>query len=165
MLSDDAFTTSFLKESAKRLSERRRAFTVGLARVGIRCLEGNAGLFCWMDLSPMLKEPTAHEELTLWRVIVNEVKLNVSPGTSFHCAEPGWFRVCFANIDDETMEVALRRIREFVGRANLAEAQPKKKSWQGPRLRLSLSKRFEDLSVMSPHHLLSPHSPLVKAAN
>jgi len=162
LLSDDHFTTKFLAESARRLAERHQVFTSGLAEVGIRCLESNAGLFCWMDLSSMLKEATAEEELALWRVIINVVKLNVSPGTSFHCSEPGWFRVCFANIDDEMMWIALARIRSFVGGANAVRVQAKRKSWQAPRLRLSLSRRYEDRTIMTPR-LMSPHSPLVQA--
>ncbi|WOK98739.1 hypothetical protein Cni_G07451 [Canna indica] len=161
MLGDDEFTTKFLAESRRRLSERRRIFTAGLKRVGIRCLESNAGLFCWMDLRPLLKAKTVEAELELWRVIINDVKLNISPGTSFHCSEPGWFRVCFANMDDKTTEMALTRIRTFVFRANAA-AQEKKKRWN-MALRLSLPRRFEDMSIMSPH-LMSPQSPLVHAA-
>lgn len=161
LLADDDFTSKFLAESARRLAQRHEVFTSGLAQVGIRCLESNAGLFCWMNLSSLLKEPTAEEELALWRMITSEVKLNMSPGTSFHCSEPGWFRVCFANIDEETMGIALARIRSLVGRVN--GVQPKRKSLQVPRLRLSLSRRFEDMTIMTPR-LMSPHSPLVQAA-
>lgn len=167
LLSDEDFTTKFLSESTSRLYERHRTFTLGLAQVGIDCLESNAGLFCWMNLRSMLKETTVEGELELWKMIINEVKLNVSPGSSFHCSEPGWFRVCFANIDDQTMEIALNRIKLFVDRVNFARIQAKKKkSWQASGLRLSLSRsrRFEDISIMSPHFCMSPHSPLVHAA-
>ncbi|WMV57327.1 hypothetical protein MTR67_050712, partial [Solanum verrucosum] len=57
---------------------------------------------------------TFESEIELWRMIINDVKLNVSPGCSFHCCEPGWFRVCFASMDDDTMRIALRRIEIFV---------------------------------------------------
>nr|QGT40623.1 1-aminocyclopropane-1-carboxylate synthase 1 [Tulipa gesneriana]QGT40625.1 1-aminocyclopropane-1-carboxylate synthase 2 [Tulipa gesneriana] len=160
MLSDEEFITKLLDESRRRLSERHRSFILGLAKMGIRCFESNAGLFCWMDLRPMLKEAVVDRELELWKLIVNDVKLNVSPGASFHCEESGWFRVCFANMDDHTMEVALRRIRSFVYREVAAKAEAKKKRWQAG-LRLSLPRRFEEM-MMSPH-LMSPHSPLVHA--
>nr|ARO76405.1 ACC synthase [Narcissus tazetta subsp. chinensis] len=165
MLLDDAFTTTFLEESAMRLAERHKVFTEGLIEVGIHCLESNAGLFCWMDLRSMLKAATSDAEIELWRMIIDKVKLNVSPGTSFHCSEPGWFRVCFANIDEETMEIALGRIRSFVDEANRIKAQAKKKkSWHVASLRLSLSRRIEDVSIMSPHLCMSPCSPLIQAA-
>lgn len=114
MLSDDKFIDRFLAESSTRLGKRHKAFTDGLEEVGVKYLKSNAGLFCWMDLRPLLEKSTFEAEILLWKVIVQDMKLNVSPGASFHCSEPGWFRVCFANMDDETLHVALDRIRKFV---------------------------------------------------
>nr|AFM93771.1 ACC synthetase [Boehmeria nivea] len=167
MLSDGAFVRRFLAESARLLAARHGAFTRGLAQVGITCLKSNAGLFMWMDLHRLLKEQSFEAEMALWRVIINEVKLNVSPGVSFHCPEPGWFRVCIANMDDHTMEVALKRIRSFVMKNKEVVVVPnKKKCWQDhSHLRLSFPAmrggRFDDF-LMSPHSPM-PQSPLVQA--
>ncbi|KAK9668086.1 hypothetical protein RND81_13G034200 [Saponaria officinalis] len=162
MLSDEEFVGRFLGESRKRLETRHRVFTWGLSQVGIQCLKSNAGLFVWMDLRHLLQDQTVEGELTLWRVIINEVKINVSPGSSFHCSEPGWFRVCIANMSDETMEVALRRIRSFVLQkkdvAKPVVTSAKRKCWQtNLQLRLS-NRRLEDFIGMS--QIGSPHSPL-----
>ncbi|KAE8722134.1 exocyst complex component SEC10-like [Hibiscus syriacus] len=141
MLSEDEFVGNFLRESSM----------------------SNAGLFFWMDMGPLLNEQSLEGELELWRVLINEVKLNVSPGSSFRCSEPGWFRVCFANMDDETVEVALDRIRAFVlGRQN--QEPDKSKHCQKKRLRLSFSSSIlYDETIMSPH-VISPHSSLVRAS-
>lgn len=111
MLSDEEFVDNLIAESGRRLAERHKVFTQELAQVGISCLNSNAGLFCWMDLRPLLDDASLEGEMALWRMIIDEVKLNVSPGSSFHCPEPGWFRVCFANMDEDTMKEALKRIR------------------------------------------------------
>ncbi|KAF5193218.1 1-aminocyclopropane-1-carboxylate synthase [Thalictrum thalictroides] len=166
LLSDDGFVERFITESAKRLAFRHKTLTDGLSSIGISSLKSNAGLFFWMDLRRLLKEPTEEEEMKLWRIIINEVKLNVSPGSSFHCSEPGWFRVCFANMDDETMEVALQRIRHFVQEDKVVEVPVKKPKWKN-NLRLSFSSlKCEDAMmtpcVMTPNSPL-PHSPLVRA--
>ncbi|GER57420.1 1-aminocyclopropane-1-carboxylate synthase [Striga asiatica] len=161
MLSDDEFTNKFMLENTRRLANRHEMFTKGLEEVGITCLESNAGLFCWMDLRHLLKEPTFEGEMGLWRVIISEVKLNVSPGMSFHCHEPGWFRVCFANMDDETLKVALTRIRVFVAKGNEVDAKVKQ-PWQ-KNLRLSFSSRIYDETMASSPRVMSPHSPLVRA--
>lgn len=163
MLSDEEFTDRFLSENAKRLSSRHDSFTNGLKEVGIGCLESNAGLFCWMDLRPLLEEATFDGEMGLWRVIIDEVKMNVSPGSSFNCNEPGWFRVCFANMDDETLEIALGRIRMFVGKVKKAQVVVKK--WQR-NLKLSFSTQIVPTSphIMSPHSPI-PQSPLLLAKN
>jgi 1-aminocyclopropane-1-carboxylate synthase len=118
-----------------------------------------------MNLRSLLKEKTFEGEMKLWRLIINEVKLNVSPGSAFDCSEPGWYRVCFANMDHETVEIALMRIRAFVnGRDNGKNMEMKR--WKS-NLRLSFSSRRFDEKVMSPHmmspHSPMPHSPLVRA--
>ncbi|KAJ7952261.1 1-aminocyclopropane-1-carboxylate synthase [Quillaja saponaria] len=114
MLSDEEFVERFIAESTNQLAEMYRLFTRGISQLGIGCLKSNAGLFLWMDLHSLLKHQTFEAEMTLWRVIINEVKLNVLPCSSFHCSEPGWFRVCFANMNHSTVEIALARISTFV---------------------------------------------------
>ncbi|KAL2336037.1 hypothetical protein Fmac_010483 [Flemingia macrophylla] len=161
MLSDENFVTTFIEENSRRLKKRHDKFMKGLEEVNITRFPSNAGLFCWMNLKSLLKEPTFEDELKLWRVIIHEVKLNVSPGSSFNCSEPGWFRVCFANMDDETVDVALNRIRAFVGRETKKPVGIKR--WQ-QNLRLNFSSRIFDETtvIMSPHSPI-PTSPLVRA--
>lgn len=160
MLSDERFVTKFLSENSRRLAKRHDKFVKGLEEVNVSRFPSNAGLFCWMNLKSLLKEPTFEDELKLWRVIIHEVKINVSPGSSFNCSEPGWFRVCFANMDDETVDIALNRIRAFVGKETKKPVGVKR--WQ-PNLRLSFSSRRFDESVLSPHSPIIPTSPLVQA--
>ncbi|KAI9119185.1 hypothetical protein K1719_009860 [Acacia pycnantha] len=114
MLSDEEFTENYIKTNRERLRKRYEMIIDGLTSSGIECLKGNAGLFCWMNLSPLLEKPTREGELELWNPILHEVRLNISPGSSCHCSEPGWFRVCFANMSEQTLEVALDRIRNFM---------------------------------------------------
>ena len=158
MLSDDEFVNKFIAENARNLANRHKVFTEGLAQVDIGCLKSKAGLFVWMDLRHLLKEQTFKAEMELWKVIINKVKLNVSPGSSFHCSAPGWFRVCFANMDDKTMDVALTRIVAFVHQNKETTVPMKKKCWQ-TNLRLSFSSRRVD-DIMMAQCMLSPHSPL-----
>lgn len=119
MLSDVEFTQNYIRTNRLRLKTRYDMIIDGLRKIGIECLNGNAGLFCWMNLSPLLKEKTQEEELELWKLILSEVRLNISPGSSCHCNEPGWFRVCFANMSEETLKIALRRIQDFMERRKL----------------------------------------------
>lgn len=114
MLSDKEFTENYIKTNRERLRKRYQMIIEGLRSAGIECLKGNAGLFCWMNLSPLLEKPTREGELALWNSILHEVKLNISPGSSCHCSEPGWFRVCFANMSEQTLNVALKRIHNFM---------------------------------------------------
>ncbi|KAL8498517.1 hypothetical protein ACS0TY_021737 [Phlomoides rotata] len=157
MLSDDAFVETFLAESSRRLRKRHEMFSRGLGQVGLGNLESNAGLYCWMDLRRLLRESSFEGEMELWQVIINEVKLNVSPGGSFHCSEPGWFRVCFANMDDETTRVALSRIHKFVLKKKVG-VEGKQCSRRELVVSLSFRRRFDDMG-MTPR-MMSPHSPM-----
>ena len=114
LLSDTKFMESYITQNQRRLKARHSMIVSGLKQAGINCLDSNSGLFCWVDLRHLLKSPTFEEEMELWKEIVYNVKLNVSPGSSCHCAEPGWFRVCFANMSDETMDLALLRVKDFI---------------------------------------------------
>lgn len=114
MLSDKKFTRNYILENQKRLKSRQKMLVSGLQKAGIECLESNAGLFCWVDMRHLLESDSFESELKLWKKIVYEVGLNISPGSSCHCTEPGWFRVCFANMSQSTLKLAIRRLKSFV---------------------------------------------------
>eukprot|EP01018_Ginkgo_biloba_P009652 Gb_28721 [translate_table: standard] len=114
MLSDTKFVQKYIAENHKRLRERHTMIVAGLQRAGIECLKSNAALFCWVDLRHLLPTPNEDGELRLWEMILEEWGLNVSPGSSCHCIEPGWFRFCFANMNDQTLDVSLKRIQRFM---------------------------------------------------
>ncbi|XP_030496525.2 1-aminocyclopropane-1-carboxylate synthase 3 [Cannabis sativa] len=123
MLSDKKFTKTYISENQKRLKKRHEKIVVGLEKIGISCLKSNAGLFCWVDMRHLLKSNTFEAEIDLWKKIVYDVKLNISPGSSCHCTEPGWFRVCFANMSEETLDLSLQRLKAFVSEFNLIKQQ------------------------------------------
>ncbi|KAK7330925.1 hypothetical protein VNO77_25131 [Canavalia gladiata] len=114
MLGDKNFTKNYIAENQKRLKRRHRMIVLGLQKAGISCLESNAALFCWVDMRHLLHSNTFEAEMELWKKIVYEVGLNISPGSSCHCVEPGWFRVCFANMSEDTLNLAIKRLKTFV---------------------------------------------------
>ncbi|GAB4849132.1 1-aminocyclopropane-1-carboxylate synthase 3 [Ancistrocladus abbreviatus] len=118
VLSDKKFTASYIMENKKRLKQRYEMLVSGLENSGIRCLKSNAGLYCWVDMRHLLKSKTFEAEMDLWKRILYQVRLNISPGSSCHCSEPGWFRVCFANMSEETLTLAMQRIKDFVDSIN-----------------------------------------------
>ncbi|KAK0577424.1 hypothetical protein LWI29_032836 [Acer saccharum] len=114
MLADTKFTSKYMKENRRRLKKRKEMLVSGLKTAGIKCLKSNAGLFCWVDMRKLLVSNTFEAEKELWKKFIFKVGLNISPGSSCHCTEPGWFRVCFANMSEETLQISIRRIKAFV---------------------------------------------------
>ncbi|KAK8692456.1 hypothetical protein V6N13_075915 [Hibiscus sabdariffa] len=120
LLANKKFTSKYMKENQKRLKRRKEMLVSGLKKSGIECLKSNAGLFCWVDMRHLLSSNTFEAETKLWDEIISKARLNISPGSSFHCTEPGWFRVCFANVSQGTLQVAMRRIKDFVKRSSFS---------------------------------------------
>lgn len=114
LLADAKFVEEYGPENRRRLRERRGRLVAGLGEAGIACLESNAGLFCWVDMRRLLRDGSFEAEMEMWDEMVAQFGLNVSPGSSFHSVEPGWFRVCFANMTQETLGLSVGRIRAFV---------------------------------------------------
>lgn len=114
MLGDPKFRENYMTEMKMRIRKRKGMLELGLRKAGIRCLKGNAGLFCWVDMRHLLKYPSFQQEMEFWKRILCEVGLNVSPGSACHCSEPGWFRMCFANMSEHTLMVAMCRLKAFV---------------------------------------------------
>ncbi|KAI3785172.1 hypothetical protein L1987_44285 [Smallanthus sonchifolius] len=140
MLSDRKFTKTYLSENRRRLKHRHETLAKGLQKAGIRCLKSNSGLFCWVDMRHLLISKTFQGEMELWKKIVYDVRLNISPGSSCHCSEPGWFRVCFANMSEKTLIFAMQRIKSFV------ESMSKKNNpFQHEQIRFSHARRTKSL--------------------
>jgi len=114
VLKDKKFSFDYIEESRRRVKRRMEMLVCGLRNAGIRCLKSNAGLFCWVDMRHLLSSATFEAEKELWMMILCHVGLNISPGSSCHCSEPGWFRVCFANMSEATLKVAMRRMKAFI---------------------------------------------------
>ncbi|GFP96321.1 1-aminocyclopropane-1-carboxylate synthase 3 [Phtheirospermum japonicum] len=134
MLSDKKFVKFYVVENQRRLKNRHERMVRGLKGIGISCLESNAGLFSWVDMRHLLRANTFEAEMELWKKIVYEVGLNISPGSSCHCVEPGWFRVCFANMSEDTLDLAIQRMKSFVsangnGFSRNSSKSPRRKSF------------------------------------
>lgn len=114
LLGDRKFTRNYISENQKRLKKMHRVLVSGLESYGIHCLKSNAGLFCWVDMRHLLSSYTFEAEMELWKKILYEFGLNISPGSSCHCTEPGWFRICFANMSEETLCLSIQRIKALV---------------------------------------------------
>ncbi|CAJ2646012.1 unnamed protein product [Trifolium pratense] len=129
MLGDKKFTRNYISENQKRLKKRQGMLVLGLQKAGISCLKtNNAGLFCWVDMRNLLSSNTFEAEMELWKKILYNVKLNISPGASCHCTEPGWFRVCFANMSEDTLNLAMKRLKDFVANNNGEECSSNKRT-------------------------------------
>uniref|UniRef100_A0A8C3YUE1 1-aminocyclopropane-1-carboxylate synthase homolog (inactive) like n=1 Tax=Catagonus wagneri TaxID=51154 RepID=A0A8C3YUE1_9CETA len=87
---------TYLPINRFRLQAAHKYITNELKALNVPFLNRGSGLFVWINLKKYLHPCTFEEELLLHRRFLDK-KLILSPGKSFMCKEPGWFRLVFAD--------------------------------------------------------------------
>ncbi|WOK98175.1 hypothetical protein Cni_G06885 [Canna indica] len=113
MLSDRKFISEYLIINRDRLQNMHALFVDGLKQLGIKCASSSGGLYCWADMSKFIQSYSEKGELKLWEKLLNVAKINVTPGSSCHCIEHGWFRCCFTTLEEKDIPIVIERIRRI----------------------------------------------------
>lgn len=109
LISDKKFMQQFFKENRKRLKHAFEVLSGALNKEEIPLYKASAGFFAWLDLRDYLASEDEDAEMDLYFKLLNEGKVNLSPGQFFHGSEPGYFRLCFAR-PDEMLKESVKRI-------------------------------------------------------
>jgi aspartate/methionine/tyrosine aminotransferase len=110
LVSDHQFVDMYIERMQAQLRSIYTLVCAALDRHAIAHIPAQAGFFLICDLRPWLDEPTFAAEQRLWRRLVDEAKVNLTPGAACRIAEPGWFRLCFASVPLEAVLAAIERI-------------------------------------------------------
>ncbi|KAM9308067.1 1-aminocyclopropane-1-carboxylate synthase-like protein 1 [Gastrophryne carolinensis] len=105
----------FLPTNRKRLSEAQRIVVSGLQELGIPVHSRSNGIFVWADFRQYLTSGTFEAEAELWEQFIDE-KLCITPGKTFHCCQPGWFRVT-TSMPADTLTEGLQRLKKVLQRS------------------------------------------------
>jgi aspartate/methionine/tyrosine aminotransferase len=96
LIADDAWTVEYVRTMRQRLAASHDTAVTHVEAAGIRRFGGGAGHFFLIDLRPYLPEATFAAERELWREILDDADVNLTPGAACRISEPGFFRLCFA---------------------------------------------------------------------
>lgn len=127
VISNKNFMQHFFNENRKRLKHAFEILSAELNKNDIQHYKASAGFFAWLDLREFLASDDEGAEMELYFNILNQGKLNLSPGQFFHGSEPGYFRLCFARPDAMLLESVNRLVSVLKnlpknGKKNLAKA-------------------------------------------
>lgn len=102
MISSDAWVDRYVATMRARLCEAYRRVAAALDGQGIPYLPSSAGFFLLCDLRRFLPEPTWEGERALWRRLLDDANVNLTPGAACRVGEPGFMRLCFAGVPTDT---------------------------------------------------------------
>jgi aspartate/methionine/tyrosine aminotransferase len=110
LISDEAWLDLFIGSMRESLCGAYDRVTAMLDDGGILYVPAEAGVFVLLDLRPFLTAPTWEAEHDLWLAMLEQARVNLTPGAACRVGEPGFFRLCYAAQPIETVEVAVDRI-------------------------------------------------------
>ena len=110
LLADDAWCDTYISTMRSRLAQAHHTVVSALTAAGIPHVPSGAAFFVLVDLRAWLDAPTVEAEDVLWRRLLTEANLNLTPGVALRSEQPGWFRLCFASVSPEALAVGMTRL-------------------------------------------------------
>lgn len=120
LLTDDAFVGHFLDESRDRLVYSYSICTRKLDEMVLPFIPAEAGMFIYVDFSSILPSKTFEWEQKLSELMY-QVRVVLTPGECQHDAAPGMFRICYAWVSPDALEVAMERLSRLVAKVRRME--------------------------------------------
>jgi aspartate/methionine/tyrosine aminotransferase len=121
-ISDDVWVDEFVEAMRGHLCDAYSRVTDRLGAADLGFVPAGAGVFVLLDLRRFLDEPTWEAEHRLWRRIVDDTRVNLTPGAACHVGEPGFFRLCYAGLPTDTVETGIERLTGLLRSLRLTTA-------------------------------------------
>jgi 1-aminocyclopropane-1-carboxylate synthase len=120
LLTDDTFVSNFLDESRDRLVNSYSICTRKLDEMVLPFIPAEAGMFIYVDFSSILPSKTFAWEQKLSELMY-QARVILTPGECQHDATPGMFRICYAWVSPQALEVAMERLSRLVAKVRRME--------------------------------------------
>ena len=101
----------YLRQNTTRLTENYQYAYDEFISMGVAVTPAQAGLVLWLDLREWLKSQDQAGQLELYRYLLEQHRVHLSPASGFHFSQPGFFRICFSH-PRETLQEGLGRIKQ-----------------------------------------------------
>jgi len=113
ILSDERWVDGYITENQRRLRDVYERVTAVLDSHGVKYLPAEAGLYFVLDVRSLMDELTWEAEDALWRELLDEHKINLTPGSACHNGEPGFMRLVFSSVSPQTAVAGAERLGRF----------------------------------------------------
>ena len=116
LLTDDNFIYSFLEQSRQRTRYNYELCASHLDQMVIPFTPIKAGIFVYADFSSLLPEQSADGEARFSALVVGAARIIMTPGLAQLDRKPGMFRICYAFVTPEVLQIAMERLDKIVAK-------------------------------------------------
>lgn len=113
---DDGFLDVLIDVSRARLEYSYGMCTHKLEEMVIPYIPADAGLFVYADFSSLLPSKTFEGERQFAMLVQSAARIVMTPGASMREAKPGHFRLCYAWVNPDVLEIAMERLSRLVAK-------------------------------------------------
>jgi len=116
LLMDDSFVDSFLAEARLKL---RRSYNLCIAKLDemvVTYTPAGGGIFVYCDFSSIFPEQTFEMESKFRTIVEKYARVVMTPGESQYDRKPGRFRICYAWVTEEVLEIAMERLSYLISK-------------------------------------------------
>ena len=113
---DDHFIYGFLENSRQRIRYSYDLCRAALDSMVIPYIPADAGIFIYADFSALLPDKTPEGEEQFSSLLLDAARIIMTPGQAMHDSKPGWYRICYAFVNPDVLEIAMKRLDKVVGK-------------------------------------------------
>lgn len=110
ILTDDEFVSAFLDDAKRELANSYWICTNKLQEMVIPFVTAEGGMFVYVDFSSLLPESTFEGEARFASLVETVALVVMTPGQSQMDCKAGMFRICYAWVPPDVLEVAMERL-------------------------------------------------------
>ena len=110
LIRDEGIVDEYIAAMQTKLRQAYRNVTGALDNASIDHIPAEAAFFLICDLRYRLETPTWEAEHRLWRKILEQANVNLTPGEVCRINEPGFFRLCYAAESSDVVQKAIERL-------------------------------------------------------
>jgi 1-aminocyclopropane-1-carboxylate synthase len=114
LFTDDKFIKSLLETSRQRTRYNYNMCVSCLDQIAIPYIPTKAGIFVYADFSSLLPEMTSEGEEQFTNLLLDGARILMTPGQAQFDQKPGMFRICYAYVPAETLDIFLQRLNKSV---------------------------------------------------
>lgn len=120
LISDRAWVEGFVTENQRRLGAAYSVVTGALEAAAIPYVPAQAGFFFLCDMRSFMDENTWEAEHRLWRWLLDEVNVNLTPGADCHIGQPGFLRLVFSSEPTAAVVAGVERMGKALANRNIS---------------------------------------------